>query len=260
MPFTGHRSECFGRPTSFISEPQGTVCGLLSKMSFGFSVGDVIALTKMTARTYHGWKNACSHYSDITAELRVLDGILKRVEEEVTSENALFMRNQEDIKQWRVISAEIECVVQDLNDILGKYTSLGSDQKRNWDRIRFGFREHEEVRQRLQHKTSALTAFLSVLGTIAQARVENTIFPELMKKMDDLAFQMRSGNGSVRSGLTNHEEDDKEIWRQFRRDLISSGFKSKEVHRYSPALKTYLGQLSRGGGLDEETPMTEHHE
>jgi len=68
---------------------------------------------------------------------------------------------------------------------------------------------------------------------------------------------MRRGNSSIRSTLTTYEDDDKAVWREFRRELIGTGIGSREIHKYSAALKTYLSRLQRDGLLDEEVPLRE---
>jgi hypothetical protein len=95
---------------------------------------------------------------------------------------------------------------------------------------------------------------MSVLGISSQARIENDILPQLLGKVKDIAAQMRDGSGSVSSRFTSYSDDDKAIWRDFRRDLIASGFRSDDLRKYSAALKTYLGQLQRQGLLDEDDP------
>jgi hypothetical protein len=67
-------------------------------MSFGFSVGDLIALTQLTTRTCSGWKNACGDYAGITCDLAVLQTLLARMETEAKTPNSLFARNADDLK------------------------------------------------------------------------------------------------------------------------------------------------------------------
>jgi hypothetical protein len=82
------------------------------------------------------------------------------------------------------------------------------------------------------------------------------VLPELIRKVDDIAMHIRKGNESVlsaRSQWTEYEGDDKQVWREFRRELVGSGFRSADVRMYSSALKVYLQRLKRDGMLDEET-------
>lgn len=225
-------------------------------MSFGFSVTDILTLVQLTSRTYNGWKNACGEYTRITGELGVLEMILVRVEAEAKSPTSLFKRDPEDLRHWDALSKECKAAVTELDDVLQKYKSLGTNRRKNWDRIRMSNRNFDELRRRLATSTAAISAFISVLGLSSQGRLENDVFPELLSRVDNLAAQMRAGKCSIRSSLTTYDDDDKEVWREFRRDLINSGFRSAAVRKYAAALKTYIGQLHRNGALDEEVPET----
>jgi CRISPR/Cas system-associated protein endoribonuclease Cas2 len=50
----------------------------------------------------------------------------------------------------------------------------------------------------------------------------------------------------MNSALTTYENDDKEIWRQFRRDLISRGYRSEQISQYADELETRLRELTVG--------------
>ena len=224
-------------------------------MSFGYSIGDIITLTQLTVRTYNGWKNACGKYGDITSNLAVLQTLLMRIEAEVQAPNSLITRNAKDFGGWKTLYKSCHTLVVELEEVLDKYKSLGTNRRKNWDRIRLGNRNLDGLGKRLVGKTASLSAYISVLGISSQGRVENDVFPELLQKIDHMAAQMRRGNSSIRSALTTYEDDDKAVWRDFRRELIGTGIRSREIHKYSAALKTYLSRLQRDGLLDEEVPI-----
>jgi hypothetical protein len=224
-------------------------------MSFGFSVGDIITLTQLTTRIYNGWKNACGEYGDITSNLAVLRTLLMRIEAEAQAPNSLIARDAEDFGGWKTLYESCHTLVVELEEVLDKYKSLSTNRRKNWDRIRLGNRNLDGLNKRLVGKTTSLSAYISVLGISSQGRVENEIFPELLQKIDHMATQMRRRNSSIRSTLTTYEGDDKAVWREFRRELIGTGIRSREIHKYSAALKTYLSRLQRDGLLDEEVPL-----
>ncbi|OCL12666.1 hypothetical protein AOQ84DRAFT_418841 [Glonium stellatum] len=224
-------------------------------MSFGFSISDIITLTQLVTRTYNGWKNACGRYASITGDLALLQTIIVRVETEARSPTSLFTQNSEDLRQWAVLSRQCSAVVTELEDVLNKYKSLApKNRHRNWERIRMGTKNFDDLHKRLVTRTESLSAFLTVLGLSSQGRVENNVLPEILRRFDDLAACSRTTNGSTQSSLTTYDDDDKEVWRRFRRDLIHSGFRSPDIEKYDAALKTYIGRLQRSGGLDEDEP------
>ena len=224
-------------------------------MSFGFLVSDIITLTQLTTRTYNSWKNACGEYGDITINLAVLQTLLMRIKAEAQAPNSLIARNAEDFGGWQTLYKSCSTLVIELEEVLDKYKSLGTSRRKNWDRIRLGNRNLDGLSKRLVRKTASLSAYISVLGISSQGRVENEVFPELLQKIDHIATQMRKGNSSISSTLATYEDDNKEVWREFRKELIGTGIRSREIHKCSAALKTYLSRLQRDGLLDEEAPL-----
>ena len=222
-------------------------------MSFGFSISDIALLAQLTTRTYDGWKKACGDYASITCDLVVLQTLLRRMETEAKAPNSLFTRNADDVRGWKSLSKGCRNVVMELEAILDKYRSLSTNRRRNWDRIRLGNKNLDSLGQELVKRTASLAAFASIVGVSSQARVENEVFPELVQKIDDIAEQVRKGNASVNT-MTTYANDDKGVWREFRRDMISSGIRSSDIHRYSSALRTHLARLERDGMLEEPIP------
>ncbi|KAI9783533.1 MAG: hypothetical protein M1839_003703 [Geoglossum umbratile] len=224
-------------------------------MSFGFSISDIITLTQLITRTYNGWKKACGEYASITGDLAVLQTLLMRVKAEAEAPNSLFSRNPDDLKGWKTLYKSCRSLVAELEEILNKYKSLGTNRRRTWDRIRMGNKNLDSLSRQLVKQTAGISAFVSVLGMSSQGRVENKVFPELLQRMDHIAEQIRNGNASSSTALTTYDNDDKAVWREFRRDMIGVGIRSSDIHKYSAALKTYLSRLQREGLLDEEEPL-----
>ena len=233
-------------------------------MSFGFPISDVFELTRLVHRTYVGWRDACGKYASFTNDPESLDGILSRIKEEIRATDSVFKHNSQDLRGWKKGSKACITVISDLEQILHRYDSISKARgeryrhrnwdsiRRNWDRLCLGTHGYEEMNQRLTKTTTALGAYVSVLGITSQSRVEHGLLPDITRKIDDLAAQIKNGNSSISSAMTSYSNDDKTIWKQFRRDLISSGFRSSEIRQYSVALKTYLYRLQRDGMLDED--------
>jgi hypothetical protein len=55
------------------------------------------------------------------------------------------------------------------------------------------------------NKTTNHTAYLSVLEIISRGRTENHILPQILDRVNDIAEQMRKGDASVVSCLTEYE-------------------------------------------------------
>ncbi|KIX92733.1 uncharacterized protein Z520_11585 [Fonsecaea multimorphosa CBS 102226] len=233
-------------------------------MSFGFSASDVIALLNLARGVYKGWKRACGDYAEITRELDAFKNIIARVEVETRAPSSLLQRDPQALKECRKLLKGCSPLLEGLRKILREYSSLGTDQKSTWERIRFQSSSLQSLRDELVRKTTCLHAYLSALGFSSLGRIENgmsslgrianEIFPQLLDKMTDLARQSRNRNASL-SSLTTYDNDDKTVWQEFRRDLCTSGFRSSDIRQFAPALKTFLRQLQSTGYLDEENPQ-----
>jgi hypothetical protein len=172
-----------------------------------------------------------------------------------------------------MLSEDCNESVKKLGAILRKHKSLGTSQRRNWDRVRMACQDLDHVHELLNKRTSRLAAYVSVLGVSSQGRVEDELLPQILARMDNLAAQLRTGNATIQTGATSrtsrtsktsqtsrssrtswthYDDDDLTLWREFRHDLVKQGFRGRDIKQFSPALRTYVMRLQRRGMLDEE--------
>ena len=101
--------------------------------------------------------------------------------------------------------------------------------------------------------TTSLSTYLNTVGVSVIGRMEKRVdeLPGMRKAINGLAAEMRAGRreGSV---MTTYTDDEKDVWRQFRRELIGEGFSSRSIHKFKIPLKNYQKQLNDQELLDEE--------
>lgn len=84
---------------------------------------------------------------------------------------------------------------------------------------------------------------------------------QIQRIIESLAAEIRTGSreGSI---VTTYDDDEKEVWKQFRRELIGEGMKSSFVHKYEPQIRRYLKTLAQKGlmeeGLSKETVSSQN--
>lgn len=221
-------------------------------MSFGFSISDLITLIQLTTQTYRNWKDACGEFAEITGQLDSLAIILRRIEAETKVPLARGTSDSVDVAQ---ILKNLNSVVAQLKNVVKKHKSLGKSRSRNWDRLRLANNNLGDLRSKLTVHTSALATYLDTVGISALGRVESKVdeLPEMRSVIDDLAKEIRAGRheGSV---MTTYSDDEKEVWRQFRRELVGEGFSSHSIRKFKTPLKEYLRRLDEDGLLGEEEP------
>ena len=124
-------------------------------MSFGFSVGDFLAVGQLGWKVYKKCKDSPGSYEELSREVGALHNVMRETEE-------LF--SQQDLtpqQENRLLTCQQGCgdVLKDLDRLLVEYESLGTNSQRTYDRLGFGTHDMNEIRLRLISNTSILDAF-----------------------------------------------------------------------------------------------------
>lgn len=142
-------------------------------------------------------------------------------------------------------------VLLQLQRLVTRYKSLGTNQKRTWDRIKFGTEGIHDIREKLTFHTSAIQLFLNTLGTGSLGRIE--------KKLEMIIGKIRSGRREP-SILTTSGDDDGEAevqWDVLKSELVEDGFTKQDIESHKHWIKAHLQQLIDDGELQERVPATE---
>ena len=124
-------------------------------MSFGFSIGDFVAVGQLCWTVYLRCKNAPGQYTELSLEVSGLYTVIEETRE-------LFSRQKLSSEQQRKLSTcreGCEKVLQDLGALLSKYESLGTKSRRTFDRMGFGGEDMKDIRLRLISNVTMLDAF-----------------------------------------------------------------------------------------------------
>lgn len=236
-------------------------------MSFGFSASDLVQLVQLAYRTVQNSRKACGEHDELTRETSSLHTILRRVQQEVAKTESPINRPGDSYgKGLASILSGCSKVLNVMDKILKKYNALNDQEKsiqKLWQKIKFGNGEiidMEHLRSRITYHVSALSLFLNMVSVGSIGRIE--------KQMDDAGGELREIRLAVHSitahlmnvadkegsVLTAYANDDKAVWREFRRELISDGFSSSVLRRHKNTIKEYVKELGSRGFLDETSP------
>ena len=124
-------------------------------MSFGFSVGDFLSVGQLSWKVYKKCKDSSGNYVELSTEVGALHNVIKETEE-LLSQQSLTPQ-----QETRLQACQQGCVdaLNDLDRILVKYESLGTNSRRTFDRMGFGTQDMNEIRLRLISNVSMLDAF-----------------------------------------------------------------------------------------------------
>ena len=118
-------------------------------------------------------------------------------------------------ERLNTIKEGCEKVLLDLQNLVKKYESLGTQSKRTWDRMRWGNEDVTEIRARLTSNISLLTVFIST----SQFSVET--------KLDKFIEEFRQGKKETSivslQTVDSLSADDRAVWRTIRKELEEIG-------------------------------------
>ena len=134
-------------------------------------------------------------------------------------------------------------VLSQLKSLLTRYRSLGTENKRAWDRARFSSDDVHACRNNILVHASSLTLSLTRLGTGSLGRFE--------KKFDDLATDIRTGQHDPSMiGMCDDPSGQDDAWRILLSEL-SEDFTRVEVEKHKEEIKRYTISLRHRGALPD---------
>jgi hypothetical protein len=101
-------------------------------------------------------QRSSSSFKNISIEVLSLHVVPKELEETL-SEQPLLASKQEDLI---TVTSGYQSVLQDLQALVEKYESFGSQSKWTWGRLKRGLNDIAELRARLISPTVLLTSFI----------------------------------------------------------------------------------------------------
>ena len=135
-------------------------------MSFGFGVGDVMAISRLAFKVYTACKVAPGEYRNILDEVKVLHIIIDNAAQHFKSTTLSDNKRQEGQEVLR----SCQNLLEDLDSLIGKYNSLApaststsTSTSQVLQRVRLGTSLAEDIatlRARLTSNTTLLNGFI----------------------------------------------------------------------------------------------------
>jgi hypothetical protein len=165
-------------------------------MSFGFGIGDFIVLGQLAWKVYKSCKDAPESFKNISQEVLSLHAVLREVEENLSAQTLPVTRQA----NLETIGDGCRNVLEDLQSLVDKYENLGTQSKRTWDRMKWGYEDIAELRSRLTSNTVLLIAFIRCGHTFHLVNVELPIY---IKNALPLTMNIARLKLSLRRNLTS---------------------------------------------------------
>ncbi|KAK0111795.1 hypothetical protein ONS96_001063 [Cadophora gregata f. sp. sojae] len=172
-------------------------------MSFGFGVGDFVAISRITITLYRSFKNAFEEFEEVGRQLESLQIVIADLRDQADDEQSLLNRNGAQRKgEFLVIHDNLMQTMSELGDLHKRAQQMG---RRSWTRFRLGQQDLSALRGRLTIHIAALTAFAGSLTMSAVSRLE----PMIQRIYDILNERARQGAltaSSVLDAVTTEQE------------------------------------------------------
>ena len=197
---------------------------------YGFGVGDFVAVGTLAWNVYKSCRAAPGSFSNISIEVLSLHAVLKEADETIFK-SPLSPESQVRLK---TIGDGCQCVLGDLEALVDKYESLGTQSKRTWDRMRWGAEDIVEIRSRLISNATMLTAFIRwapflskyldpPLMQLPLSTSQTSVEQKLDKLISDFQQGKRAPSVVSLQTVDSLDPDDKEAWRTIRKELEDIG-------------------------------------
>ena len=127
-------------------------------MSYGYAVGDLIAVSTLALKVYTTFKDAPGDYKHISEEVKSLHIIIEVGKQHL--ERATLSCSQQ--QKGNEVLQGCQSVLEDLDAFIEKYKSLASASKHHvFTRVKFGMDDITTLRTRLISNTTLLNGFIS---------------------------------------------------------------------------------------------------
>ena len=126
-------------------------------MSFGYSIGDFIAISALAAKVYKAYKDAPSDYQNIAEEVKSLEGIINKAAQHFRSTTL----SNNDRQEGQEALKGCQSILRDLNShIIEKYKCIASTNGRVFKRVKLGTEDIAALRVRLISNATLLSSFI----------------------------------------------------------------------------------------------------
>lgn len=236
-------------------------------MSFGFSFGDFVLLVQLAFRTVDNARKACGEHNELTHETSRLHAVLQRVQQEASKPESPTNRPGDSYREELAsIASGCRRVLNSMDKILEKYNALSNQEKsvrKLWQKVRFGnwqIVDIRDLRLKITYYTSALSLFLNMVSAGSIGRVEKQMdeaggdLREIRHAVHRITAHLMNTPGKEGSILTTYQDDDKAVWKEFRRELIWDGVSSDIIQKHKKTIQEFVKELESRGFLDEADP------
>ena len=226
-------------------------------MSFGFSIGDIIACIKLAADAISALKSASAEFQCLRLELTSLTATLKALEdEELCPTSLIHTANAKRREDMRILLQNCANGMDDLRKLVHKHSTLDyKRRKKLGEWLVFATKDKVGPRDKLALHTASINMFLMTLSHGSLGRLEFLAkhvrpSPPSLVPPPPKAVKKDSIYSGTRDMGEVHGSTGFSIWDAMGKDLYEEGITHQQIEKHQEELKAYLRYLVKG-----ETPF-----
>lgn len=216
-------------------------------MSFGFSVGDIITVTRIAWDTYVALRNASEDFQGFASEVHSLHTTLTCLLEEASSPVSILQYvAPQKMAGLKDVIRNCESSLLGLQQKAKQVCLLQPRQKRQfWEEFKLAFKDKQGPRDRIAIHTACINMFLSSLTHNSLGRLELLLTNALRS----------TSRGSFMSFDTfvSQEKETGNAWNEIGQDLLMEGIGEQQFRKFTGEIKAYVRYLVHGGKPLSET-------
>ncbi|CZR65079.1 uncharacterized protein PAC_14979 [Phialocephala subalpina] len=213
-------------------------------MSFGYSIGDLIAVGELALRIYREYRDAPAQFAAIAIEVGSLHLTLKDVDNTI-QDNEMPVNKKADLMQ---IVDGCKAVLTDLDNLLQKYKNIGKKTRWSWDRLRWHQSDIQDMRARIISSTGLLNTFNLSLTSSATSRIEK----QLVQLRLEIQTGKREDSVITVDSMKAAQGGDEDIWREISRELEDAGITEEMINKHREFIAIWVVNAINSGQLDEQ--------
>jgi len=217
-------------------------------MSYSPSIGDVVLVCRFAYSTCARFYKAPDEFQEIASDCRNIAGILKQVDQQSKDRWAPMNRSERSQRAMRNALADCYTTLQQLDEQLQKYNSLGTAAPKAAERLRYITHNFTPILERLRQRRGDIEAQLSI-GT-------NDVVGRIYKAIRELAADMKAGRrestivvGNIDDGNLNED-----TWTVITRELEYDHIPAQELEAHRSEIEPFVQQMRREGAFEEDPP------
>ncbi|KAF8853653.1 hypothetical protein BDZ45DRAFT_748373 [Acephala macrosclerotiorum] len=219
----------------------------IATMSFGFGVGDFVAVSTLALSLYRSFKGAPSEFREISRQLESFYIVLVDLNEQSREPTSLLNRNGASRRQEMfVLRDNLMATMEELEDLYKRYKRMG---RISWARLDFGQRDLSTLTGKLTVHLAALNAFIGNLTISALGRME-----PMLARIHQLLDERVKDNLIMAQTVLGAKDDVAGNWDRMAMELRTDGIPAAYLEKNQEQIRKVLAPSIRNNPASRSMP------